>query len=75
MKIFEEYWFLGKNNSKVPKTWPQKYNTNYNYQMPILIPGKSNGSYTRAVISVNISIFKYQMLTQLIICCRVLHHL
>lgn len=51
-KIFEEYWFLGNNDSQVPKTWPQKYDTNFNYEMPILVPDKSDGSYVRAVISV-----------------------
>ncbi|XP_065355539.1 5'-3' exonuclease PLD3-like [Calliphora vicina] len=36
-KIFEEYWLLSTNDSIIPKEWPSKYTTNYNFQNPMIL--------------------------------------
>lgn len=36
-KIFEEYWLLSTNDSVIPKEWPSKYTTNYNFNNPMIL--------------------------------------
>ncbi|XP_037812840.1 5'-3' exonuclease PLD3-like [Lucilia sericata] len=36
-KIFEEYWLLSTNDSVIPQNWPSKYQTNYNFQNPMIL--------------------------------------
>ncbi|XP_065069919.1 5'-3' exonuclease PLD3-like isoform X1 [Rhopilema esculentum] len=42
-KIFEAYWVLAQKDAKIPKVWPQSYNTNINKENPLVITS-SNGS-------------------------------
>ncbi|XP_055913518.1 5'-3' exonuclease PLD3-like [Eupeodes corollae] len=36
-KIFEAYWFLGRNDSEIPPRWPEFYSTKFNVKSPISV--------------------------------------
>ncbi|KAM7352250.1 5'-3' exonuclease PLD3-like [Cochliomyia hominivorax] len=36
-KIFEEYWVLSTNAAVIPKQWPSKYSTKYNFENPMIL--------------------------------------
>lgn len=36
-KIFDVYWYLGQNNTKIPKTWPTTFSTLYGKDKPMNI--------------------------------------
>lgn len=36
-KIFEAYWFLGRDDSHIPSRWPESYSTKFNLKSPLSV--------------------------------------
>lgn len=37
LKVFETYWFLGRNDAHIPSRWPDSYSTKFNIDSPLSV--------------------------------------
>lgn len=55
-KIFNVYWDMGRNDSRIPTYWPIEYSTNYNITNPMKINFNNNASDFYTYLSVSLYI-------------------
>lgn len=55
-KIFNTYLYLGGENSTIPKQWPKKFSTKYDYENPAEVVFSNQSKFLTFIsVSINVS--------------------